>query len=606
MHMITLKLCKNKLEECHLAKYTTVLLDLNHGKLLNLNDISIDIKNALNDTYCIYVYYSEVTSKIYVGQTKNFINRNSEHYTNNEQNKNDYNKFNKSKFNKVMILFSKYIEGGAPSDDLEAQLITLLKADRSLTKKTNNISYDEDIINKTNGNKINNYDKKDEILSEVLIPFWDNELKKYLNCQTNLNELRENLLYSYSPLKRLSRDQEEIIKEIINSNENYVIQGDAGTGKTVMLTNLVASLCQDKNLKVGVVTQPNWIKTADYIFKAYGVSSKQLNILTSTQLINKYLKDKQPFDVIIIDESHKLSKKYGKQHPSFNAVYRDEFASKNSHLEIIKDISHQLILMYDPLQSIRPSNLSREDFAILTRNFTRKNLKTQFRIKIHGDEDYTSEDYINGIKYLLFKDTGILKYTTFDSNFNNKVFKDKRTDSYFGYFTNKPLHKLNKWIDDDKNFNHHHINRILAGLCEPWKQTDGNDPNKFHWIEGNMKRRWNSTQENWLSSDDADAEEQIGSVFAVQGLDLDKVGVLIGNDLDVNKNNQLFANPDNFYNVNGIFTNEEMENPIIRKEFTILILNIYYVLLTRGISGIRLGFWKNDKFLNYMKKTLNI
>ena len=34
---------------------------------------------------------------------------------------------------------------------------------------------------------------------------------------------------------------------------------------------------------------------------------------------------------------------------------------------------------------------------------------------------------------------------------------------------------------------------------------------------------------------DADAEDQIGSVFAVQGIDLNKVGVLVGNDLQVDK-----------------------------------------------------------------------
>lgn len=589
-----------------MLKYTSVLLNIDNGKLTNLNEKSLDTQKALCSTYCIYIYYSELTSKIYVGQTKNFINRNNEHYTNNKQNINDYRKFQKSKFNKVIILFSKYIDGGAPSDDLEAQLITLLKADRSLKKKNNNIFYDEDVINKTNGNKINNYDKEDKILSEVLIPFWDNELREHLNCKDNLNELRENLLYSYSPIKKLSNGQEKIIKEIINSDKNYVIKGDAGTGKTVMLTNLVASFCQNKNIKIGVVVQANWIKTAKYIFKAYGISRKNLYILTSTQLINKYLKEKQSFDVVIIDESHKLSKKYGKQHPSFNAVYRDEFISKTSHLEIIKEISKQIILMYDPLQAIRPSNLNRENFAKLTNDFTHKNLKTQFRIKIHGDEEYTSDDYINGIKYLLFKDTGILKYTTFDPNFNKNVFKDKREDSYFGYFDKEPLHKLTKWISDDKNYNHHHINRILAGLCEPWKQSDGKDHNKFHWIEGDIKRRWNSTQENWLSCTDDDAEEQIGSVFAVQGLDLDKVGVLIGNDIDIDNNNKLVANPDNFHNINGIFTKDEMKDPSVRDEFTILVLNIYYVLLTRGINGIRLGFWKNENFLEYMKNTLSI
>ena len=55
---------------------------------------------------------------------------------------------------------------------------------------------------------------------------------------------------------------------------------------------------------------------------------------------------------------------------------------------------------------------------------------------------------------------------------------------------------------------------------EPWKQSDGKNYSITHWYEGNIKRRWNSTQANWIYFEEEDAEEQIGSVFAVQGIDL--------------------------------------------------------------------------------------
>ena len=58
-------------------------------------------------------------------------------------------------------------------------------------------------------------------------------------------------------------------------------------------------------------------------------------------------------------------------------------------------------------------------------------------------------------------------------------------------------------------------------------------------------------------------------------------------------------------NVNGVFPKDDF-TPENEFEFTIFVLNIYYVLLTRGIDGIRIGFWKNEKFMNYMKKTLDI
>ncbi len=61
-----------------------------------------------------------------------------------------------------------------------------------------------------------------------------------------------------------------------------------------------------------------------------------------------------------------------------------------------------------------------------------------------------------------------------------------------------------------------------------------------------------------------------------------------------------------FFNTNGKFTKTDFKAPKNRKEFTFFVLNIYYVLLTRGIDGIRLGFWKNNEFKMYMEETLDI
>ena len=56
----------------------------------------------------------------------------------------------------------------------------------------------------------------------------------------------------------------------------------------------------------------------------------------------------------------------------------------------------------------------------------------------------------------------------------------------------------------------------------------------------------------------------------------------------------------------GTFTAGEMLDPDNRFEFTLFVMNIYYVLLTRCIDGVRIGFWKNDAFRDYMEQTLGI
>lgn len=93
----------------------------------------------------------------------------------------------------------------------------------------------------------------------------------------------------------------------------------------------------------------------------------------------------------------------------------------------------------------------------------------------------------------------------------------------------------------------------------------------------------------------------------MQGIDLNKVGVMIGPDIRVNEDGVLEAVPDNHNNTNNKFSNEEMQDPANQFEFTLYILNQYYVLLTREIDGIRLAFWNGDNtFRKYMEETLEI
>ncbi len=593
-----------------MAKYNTVKLQVEKGKLIDLNQKSNTVQEHLDESNVIYIYHGSKSKKIYVGQTKHFIQRNAQHYNGEEK------KFLDAKFDEVIIVFSKYFDSAL--DDVERTLITYFNEDytNSLRSSSNSkVLYDEEVINKNGGNYSPEYRDKEKVQTEVVLPLWENDLVSLGWVHTDkLTILRTRALVKYSPIKNLTKQQVKFLNEIIdNPDESFVINGDAGTGKTVLLTNLVAKLItkktgdgKRKSISVAVVVQPNWVKTAQEIFKIYGMTDK-LWIGTSTQLINKFnnLEFKDQFDVIVVDEAHKLSRRYGKQHPSFNSVYKNKFSKFESHLQIIKEFGKQIILMYDVLQAIRPCNIERKEFRSLTKNFSQKCLTTQFRIRV-TNQKYKSEDYINGIKWLLYKDTDLLKWTNFDENFNRNVFRDKSPDAYFGYYTNQPLHKLFDWIETDRNYNHGHISRVLSGLVEDWKQSDGKDPNITHFHEGDMDRRWNSKQENWINSTDADAEDQIGSVFAVQGIDLNKVGVLIGNDLKIDDEGKLYADSDCFYNINGTYTAEEMEIIDNQKEFTLLVLNIYYVLLTRGIDGIRIGFWHNNQFEGYMKKTLGI
>lgn len=580
-----------------MAKYSSVTLKVKQGELQGFDNLRRPEQNILRTGNVVYVYKGTLSKKVYIGQTRHFTERHMQHYSGKEE------KFNTADFDQVIILISSYLNGSA-LDDVESQLITYFMADNPKSKKQL-VHFDNDeIINRTRGNRVNDYREREKVASEVILPFWENELypNNWVNTPT-LEKLRNEALVKYSPIKVVTAQQMNYINEIAsNPDKSFVINGDAGTGKTVLLTHLVAKLLSDKpNCRIAVVLQTNWIETDKDIFRVYGMNNSNLKIATSIQLINAA----ENYDIVIVDESHKLSRKHTKQMPSFNSVYKGGFSQIENHLEALKKLGRQVVLMYDVLQGIRPANITCTQFKEATKGFEKRYLKTQFRIQTSEGKKYTSEDFVNGIKYLLYKDTGLLEQTNFDPGFDREVFQDSDIDSYFGYFDIKPLKNLIDWIEEDRNFNPEHINRVLGGLVEPWKHSDGKDPSIHHWHEGDTNRRWNSTQENWLNSREPDAEDQIGSVFAVQGNDLNKVGVLIGNDLQVDERGRLFGNSENFHNVNGKFSKHE-ESPENAQEFTLFVLNIYYILMTRGIDGVRLGFWKNDAFKKYMKEVLEI
>ena len=86
--------------------------------------------------------------------------------------------------------------------------------------------------------------------------------------------------------------------------------------------------------------------------------------------------------------------------------------------------------------------------------------------------------------------------------------------------------------------------------------------------------------------------DEIGSIHAIRGMDLDYIGVIVSNDLSY-VNRKVVGIKSNYYDVNG--------TPAIKtfsqEELTTYIKDIYYVLLSRGINGIRVYF--EDKALKH-------
>ncbi|WZU00791.1 hypothetical protein MGH68_14880 [Erysipelothrix sp. D19-032] len=125
----------------------------------------------------------------------------------------------------MIVIYSKLFNGSA-LDDVESQLITYLVVDVNRVR-TNSVMYEDSVLNLTRGNSVNDYIEKEEVSTEIIYPLWKNVLyKKGWVYTESLDFLKNDILVKYSPIKRLTEEQREIIDHVTTSSESFVINGD--------------------------------------------------------------------------------------------------------------------------------------------------------------------------------------------------------------------------------------------------------------------------------------------------------------------------------------------------------------------------------------------
>lgn len=160
---------------------------------------------------------------------------------------------------------------------------------------------------------------------------------------------------------------------------------------------------------------------------------------------------------------------------------------------------------------------------------------------------------------------------------------------------NEVYEKIKKFNDDGLKA------RMLAGYAWKWTK-DGNNNAQIEDVaipEFNFRMPWNSRDSRTLFADDENGINQIGCIHTTQGLEFDYVGVIIGNDLRYDKNNdRLYCDWDSYKDNNG--KKGLKDNPEL---LTSLVKNIYKILMTRGIKGCYV-YICDSPLREYFKKEL--
>ncbi len=510
----------------------------------------------------VYILSDGNIKEVYVGETTDTYARMSSHLKSNAKNKlTSVHLITSEKFNKSATL------------DIESNLIKYIAGDGQYK-----------LINGNIGLANHNYYQKKEIYWDIFKSIWD-KLRAEGISSHSIEYIDNSDLFKYSPYKSLTHEQKSGLLVIINNllkddYRNFIIEGGAGTGKTILaifLFKLLNSENEDfnfnefgedetefikliKELKIKypnpkmalVVPMSSFRKTLQKVFKNIK-GLKASMVVGPGELIN------ENFDIVVVDESHRLRRRVnlGAYFGAFDIACGRLGLDKNvcSELDWVILQSKKTILFYDENQSIKPSDVKKEDFDRLKSNaFTKiEYLKSQFRVR--GGNDYVQ--YINQLLNCSFPPS-------------TKVFNSK--DYEFVLFDS-----IETLVNEIKLRNEENgLSRLIAGYS--WEWISNKNKQAFDIKIDNIELKWNSVSIDWVNSENA--VNEVGCIHTTQGYDLNYAGIIFGHEITYDKEkDEILILKENYFDKNG---KQSIKDPAELKAF---IINIYKTIMLRAIKG---------------------
>lgn len=543
----------------------------------SLNEVRnwAEIDTRLRNWPVVYVLNSK--TQVYVGESINALARFAQHLDSSE----------KKHLQCVRVVLDEKFNKSACLD-LESFLIRLFSGDGHLTVLNNNAGItDADYYDRES------YQKTFNAVFEQL------RTQEHLFKRT-LPEIINSDLFKLSPFKALNHDQAIAVEDILEglfadlsagANSTVVVQGNPGTGKTIVAIYLLKLLTDiqrhdpkeplDKesifsefftegykellgSLKVGIVVpQQSLRESISKVFKLTPGLNKNM-VLTPFEVGES----NEQFDLLIVDEAHRLNQRAnqpsGPQNKKFAAINKKLFGVddvKLTQLDWIRKQSKHAILMLDTGQSVRPADLPQHVTQQLLAEAARDSrvypLVSQMRIS-------AEQDYVGYVRKVLGENQPLLResFTGYDLRF----FTD------FGEMRDEIL----------KRDSEHGLSRLIAGYAWPWQSKT--DKSAFDIELDGERMRWNSVQRDWINS--PGSVDEIGSIHTVQGYDLNYAGVIIGKDLRYDSTaGRIVFDRGEYHDTKGTENNRKLGITYSDEDILQYVKNIYTVLLTRGIMG---------------------
>ncbi|NLC41296.1 MAG: DUF2075 domain-containing protein [Erysipelothrix sp.] len=531
----------------------------------------------------VYILHDE--KKAYVGETTSIFVRAKQHLDNDER----------KQLTMIEVISDKMFNKSAALD-IEAKLIEYMSSDEKYK-----------LLNSNGGIRGHDYYDK-ERYDSLFKTIWA-ELRKKEIVENDLRVLENSDLFKYTPYKTLTDEQYETVylmisdlaRSIMNNQEvSFIINGEAGTGKTVLAMYLLKLLSDNKLLDFITDFDEEQMnlyvelkeKLEDFRFALVvpqtslratlkSVVGKITN-LKKNMVIGPSDVTKQDYDLLIVDEAHRLKR-------SKNISHRGAFNQTNSKLElgdsgtqldwVMKSSKYQ-IFFYDAKQSIRPSDVRPEQFEKLITNqrTIRYHLRSQLRSK-------GGNDYLKYIKEIL----------------SDQPPSEKRTFASYDFRLYDSIWDMREQVFKQEEADG--LSRLVAGYAWNWvtqKMSPAEITEQGAYdieIEG-LKMIWNSgSGKGWINS--PGSVNEVGSIHTTQGFDLNYVGVIIGPEVTYNWSTQkIEVIKENYYDKYGKQSIED------ERELHDYVMNIYGVLLSRAMNGTYV-YVCDPELKKYFEKYIN-
>lgn len=372
---------------------------------------------------------------------------------------------------------------------------------------------------------------------------------------------------------------ETAIKMCNNSLHNgekkvLIVEGGPGTGKSVVAVNLLAEFTK-KDLLAKYISK-NAAPREVYASKLSGSFKKSFinNLFGGSGAF--YDVENNIYDVLIVDEAHRLNLKSG--------LYQN--IGENQISEII-DAAKFSIFFIDNDQRIHVSDIGSKEYIsqiAKQKGISSFNLKLESQFRCNGSDGYLA--WLDNM--LQIRETANFRLSNEDYDF--KIFDN-------------PKDLLNA-IKEKNIINNK--SRMVAGYCWDWNSKK--DYNLYDVVieEFDFRMKWNLTEDGskWIISEKS--IDQIGCIHTCQGLELDYVGVIVGNDISYNNGivtTDVTKRSTNDMSVKGLRTKVKMNDEEGIEFAERIIKNTYRTLMTRGIKGCYVYFC-NKNLRDYFSENI--